>query len=203
MREMKGTKKANQSENQVGNQVGSQVGRRPVFRWPGLELTSDFGSGASTPAPATLTAPHTRQQELALAEKEAATREEKYGGEAYLFDLKFDVGPDGPHTTIDFDKWERSVYGKSGDDGNNGYDNDYDKGDVKGGGFATVTTSDFLIYNKIKRLMKQGESDGVGENTESPPIEIVDLKFSQTGRTVYFVTAKVPIKFLKKLLQNS
>lgn len=166
------------------DQVGRQVGRRPVFRWPGLEL-------ASASAPVTKPAPtlYTRQQELALVGKEAATREEKYGGEADLFDLKFDVGPDGPHTTIDFDKWERSAYGNGGDQNERrGYD---------GGGFATVTTSDFIIYNKIKRLMKQGEG------LESPPIEIVDLKFSQTGRAVYFVTAKVPIKFLKKLLQNS
>ncbi len=170
--------------DQVGSQVGSQVGRRPVFRWPGLELAS-ASAPVAKPAP-TL---YTRQQELSLAGKEAATREEKYGGEADLFDLKFDVGPDGPHTTIDFDKWERSVYGNGGDQNERrGYD---------GGGFATVTTSDFIIYNKIKRLMKQGE--GLG----SPPIEIVDLKFSQTGRAVYFVTAKVPIKFLKKLLQNS
>ena len=176
MSETEETRRAREID-QVGRQVGSQVGRRPVFRWPGLEL-------ASTSAPVTKPAPtlYTRQQELALAGKEAATREEKYGGEADLFDLKFDVGPDGPHTTIDFDKWERSVY---------------DKGDDKGGGFATVTTSDFIIYNKIKRLMKQDEG------LESPPIEIVDLKFSQTGRAVYFVTAKVPIKFLKKLLQNS
>lgn len=169
--------------NKVNNKTVAQPGRRPTYRWPGLETQASCEDSKSSQC-------YTRQQQLSLAAAEAAAREEAYGGEADLFNLRFDVGPDGPHTTIDFDKFSS--------------DN---------GGAALVTTSDFVVYTKIKKLLSLGGGDEIsnemdgeiknsieGENNESA--EIIDLKFSQTGRSVFFVTARVPMSLLKKVIQK-
>lgn len=156
-----------QTDSQTNNQIGA-VGRPPVFRWPGLEFESDGDYS------------FTRKQQLAYAADEAAIREELYGGEADLWNLKFDAGPDGPHTTIDFDKMEsRWAAGNI-----NPPDPDNEPP-------ALITTSDFIVYNKIKKLMKAGAA-----------VEIVDLKFNQTGNAVFFVTARVPMSLLRKIVQK-
>lgn len=178
----------NEINNETNNksqtkQLSSQPGRRPTYRWPGLESQALCEDPRSSQC-------YTRQQQLSLAAAEAAAREEAYGGEADLFNLKFDVGPDGPHTTIDFDKFSS--------------DN---------GGAALVTTSDFAVYTKIKKLLSLGGGDEIGnemngeiknsiEEENNGSAEIVDLKFSQTGRSVFFVTARVPMSLLKKVIQK-
>lgn len=163
-----------QTNPQLNNQPNPQpnpVGRPPIFRWPGLEFAN--GTNSSTPC-------FTRKQQLAYAEEEAAAREELYGGEAALWNLKFDAGPDGPHTTIDFDKMESrwAAGNPNPPDPNNELP-------------ALITTSDFIVYNKIKKLMEAGAA-----------VEIVDLKFNQTGNAVFFVTATVPMSLLRKIVQK-
>lgn len=150
------------------NNNNNTVGRPPVFRWPGLEFESDGDYS------------FTRKQQLARAADEAAIREEMYGGEADLWDLKFDAGPDGPHTTIDFDKMESRW--AAGNMNPQNSDNELP---------ALITTSDFIVYNKIKKLMEAGAA-----------VEIVDLKFNQTGNAVFFVTATVPMSLLRKIVQK-
>lgn len=171
----------NETNNKSNNKLPSQPGRRPTYRWPGLESQALCEDPRSSQC-------YTRQQQLSLAAAEAAAREEVYGGEADLFNLKFDVGPDGPHTTIDFDKFNSN-----------------------NGGAALVTTSDFVVYTKIKKLLslgggkeeeneKSNSNDNKEENNESA--EIIDLKFSQTGKFVFFVTARVSMSLLKKVIQK-
>lgn len=157
----------NQTGSQTNNQIGT-VGRPPVFRWPGLEF-AESGNPCFT-----------RKQQLAYAADEAAIREELYGGEADLWNLKFDAGPDGPHTTIDFDKMESrwAAGNMNPPDPDNALP-------------ALITTSDFIVYNKIKKLMEAGAA-----------VEIVDLKFNQTGNAVFFVTASVPMSLLRKIVQK-
>lgn len=157
----------NQTDSQTNNQIGA-VGRPPVFRWPGLEFENDGDYS------------FTRKQQLAYAADEAAIREELYGGEADLWNLKFDAGPDGPHTTIDFDKMESRW--AAGNINPPDPDNELS---------ALITTSDFIVYNKIKKLMEAGAA-----------VEIVDLKFNQTGNAVFFVTATVPMSLLRKIVQK-
>lgn len=69
-------------------QLSSKPGRRPTYRWPGLETQASCEDSKSSQC-------YTRQQQLSLAAAEAAAREEAYGGEADLFNLRFDVGPTG------------------------------------------------------------------------------------------------------------
>lgn len=158
------------TNNEANNQT-NPVGRPPAFRWPGLESANSLYSG--TPC-------FTRKQQLAYAADEAAAREELYGGEAALWNLKFDAGPDGPHTTIDFDKMEsRWAAGN------------VNPPDPNNEPPALITTSDFIVYNKIKKLMEAGAA-----------VEIIDLKFNQTGNAVFFVTATVPMPLLRKIVQK-
>ena len=165
----------------------SCYGRPAAFRWPGLEeLTEKIDEATLDIAGIRLSSsiiPHTRREELALAEKEAARREKEYAGEEDNADkvieidfesLRFDTGSDGAHTTIDFDKVN----------------------DIKG--LATVTTNDFIIFNRIKKILF-GED---GESAAARGWNIIDIKFNQPKTALFFITVLVPTLELKKILNK-
>lgn len=150
------------------------MGRPKIIRWPGLE--------AVTQDP--ITSICLRQQELELAEKEASDREREYS-EMFqkvngrdvtidLYNLKFDCGGAG-HTTIDFDAWSDQVDPT-----------------------VTLTTSDFKIYNRCKKLIfTQEEPRDLVQG-----VDIVDLKFNQTYTAVFFVTIRGPLSILRKIFNK-
>lgn len=209
-------------------------GRPWVYRWPGLNAERLKILSSSVPV-------YTRQDQLALAKREAELREAIYSGKSIddesgtrfivgelltiddavaasekksggaeekigageeknipgdkkigadeknsvvvdLENLKFDVRGAAAHTTIDFGKAT-----------------DYD------GGVALITTNDFVVYNRIKKIMfgkvKQRRSRrGVklGENGW----EIVDIQFSFFGNAVQFITVQCPLDELRLVLNK-
>ena len=157
----------------------SEVGRPPAFRWPGLERLKERVENSGP-----IFFPRTRQEELALAVEEAAAREEKYSSapdttniEVDFDALRFDPGPEGPqgaHTTIDLDKITDTS------------------------ALAYVTTSDFVVFNKIKRIMFGPD----GAAAINRGWSIIDLKFNQTNTALFFVTVAVPVGELKKILNK-
>lgn len=160
-------------------------GRPAAYRWPGLEeLNKQINSLGSS------IIPRTRAEELSLAREEAAKREREYSGseengeygvegaDAIEIDfdaLRFDVGADGAHTTIDFGKITDTA------------------------GLATVTTNDFVIFNKIKKTIFDDET---GATASERGWSIIDLKLNQPKTALFFVTVSVPVGELKKILNK-
>ena len=156
------------------------TGRPAAFRWPGLEELAEqqINSVAGS------IIPHTREEELALAKKEAGRREKEYGGEENkdaapieidFSSLRLGPGPDGAHTTIDFGKFSDAS------------------------GLATVTTSDFLVFNKIKRILFDDKSrTAANERGWS----ITDLKLNQTRTALFFITVQLPVGEIKRILNK-
>ena len=172
------------------NNKNSNMGRPTLYRWPGLEeLTEKIDEATLDIAGIRLSSsiiPHTRREELALAEKEAARREKEYAGgennadadakviEIDFESLRFDTGSDGAHTTIDFDKVN----------------------DTKN--LATVTTNDFVIFNRIKKILF-GEGGG---SAAARGWNIIDIKFNQPKTALFFITILIPVPELKKILNK-
>lgn len=157
-------------------------GRPATYRWPGLEeLNKQINSLGSS------IIPRTRAEELSLAREEAAEREREYSGsgengaeeaapiEIDFDSLRFDVGADGAHTTIDFGKITDAA------------------------GLATVTTNDFVIFNKIKKTIFDDET---GTAASERGWSIIDLKLNQPRTALFFVTVSVPVGELKKILNK-
>ena len=175
-------------KNKTENNNLLNTGRPAAFRWPGLEeLTEKIDEATLDVAGIRLSnsiIPHTREEELALAKKEAALREKKYAGggeeagptiEIDFDALRFDVGPDGAHTTIDFGKVTNQT------------------------SLATVTTNDFVIFNKVKRILFD-EANGAAASERG--WSIIDLKLNQTQTALFFITITVPVGELKKILNK-
>lgn len=155
-------------------------GRPAAYRWPGFEMMES------------LTAfPKTRAEELVLAKEEAARREKEYSGggnengapdnempaEAIEIDfdaMRFDLGGKPAHTTIDFDKITDEA------------------------GLAVLTTDDFVVFNKIKKVL----FGAAGAAAQERGWDIIDLKLNSTGRALYFVTVQLPVGELKKILNK-
>lgn len=157
------------------------LGRPAAYRWPGLEeLNKQINSLGSS------ITPRTRVEELSLAREEAAEREKEYSGngengtegaaiEIDFDTLRFDIGADGAHTTIDFGKITDAA------------------------GLATVTTNDFVIFNKIKKIIFDDET---GTAASERGWSIIDLKLNQPKTALFFVTVLVPVPELKKILNK-
>lgn len=171
------------------SQNNSLTGRPAAFRWPGLEeLMGRIDTATLEVAAIRLSSsiiPHTRGEELALAEKEAAAREKEYAGggeeeagaviEIDFNALRFDTGSEGAHTTIDFGKITDASE------------------------LATVTTNDFVVFNKVKRILFD-EKSGAAANERG--WSIIDLKLNQTKSALFFVTITIPVGELKKILNK-
>lgn len=173
------------NENNIG------TGRPAAFRWPGLEELMGRIDTATLEAAAIRLAssiiPHTREEELALAKEEAAAREKEYAGggeemgtgsESIEIDfeaLRFDTGTDGAHTTIDFGKITDAT------------------------ALATVTTNDFVIFNRVKRVLFDDEG---GAAASERGWSISDLKLNQNKSALFFVTVQVPVGELKRLFNK-
>lgn len=172
----------NDNLNKHNHDYVSCYGRPAAYRWPGLEeLNKQINSLGSS------IIPRTRAEELSLAREEAAGREREYSGsgengtegvaaiEIDFDTLRFDVGADGAHTTIDFGKITDAT------------------------GLATVTTNDFVVFNKIKKTIFDDET---GAAASQRGWSITDLKLNQPRTALFFVTVSVPVGELKKILNK-
>lgn len=142
-------------------------GRHPETKWPGLEekRTMPVSDGINI---------YTRSQEVALEIKEAAAREEKYMASGIdtvidLDNLKFSCASDEKHTTVDLvsitDEAQR----------------------------VRVTTNDYVVYNRIKKLMAAAPED---------EWLVEDLKLNRTNTAVFFVTVTCPLREIKKIFNK-
>lgn len=190
----------NNKNNNNSNTISSpSTGRPASYRWPGLEELSQKMDDLTLEVAAIRLAgsivPKTRIEELALAKEEAAAREKEYAGgggdvrnsvgetgatttqsiEIDFESLRFDTGPDGAHTTIDLGKITEATE------------------------LATVTTNDFVVFNKVKRVLFDNES---GAAASERGWSITDLKLNQTRTALFFVTVQVPVGELKRILNK-
>jgi hypothetical protein len=140
-----------------------------VTKWPGLELKRNTPIDEASDI-------YTRSQEVELETKEAAAREKEYETEGFDIDLdnlKFSCDSSQKHTTIDLisitDEDQR----------------------------ARITTNDYVVYNRIKKLMAAAPDD---------EWLVEDLKFNRTRSAVFFVTVSCPLlevrKIFNRYLQN-
>ena len=184
-----------QSNKITADSLSPSTGRPAGFRWPGLEeLTQKIDDLTLEVAGMRLAGsiiPKTRAEELALAREEAAAREKEYagGGDETKYEagdrantieidfdaLRFDTGTDGAHTTIDLGKITDATE------------------------LATVTTNDFVVFNKVKRVLFDNEG---GDAANERGWSIIDLKLNQTHTALFFVTVTVPVGELKKILNK-
>jgi len=178
------TKFINNKNHNYGIWTGEPSSGRPAaYRWPGFEMMESL-----------TVIPKTRAEELALAKEEAARREKEYSGggnegggtdnanstapeEVIEIDfdaMRFDLGGKAAHTTIDFDKITDET------------------------GLAVLTTNDFVVFNKIKKIL----FGAAGAAAQERGWDIIDLKLNSTGSALYFVTVQLPVGELKKVLNK-
>lgn len=142
-------------------------GRHPETKWPGFEEKRNLTEEERFNI-------YGRHQEVALEIKEAATREEKYTASGIdatidLDNLKFSCASDEKHTTVDLvsitDEAQR----------------------------VRVTTNDYVVYNRIKKLMAAAPED---------EWLVEDLKLNRTNTAVFFVTVTCPLREIKKIFNK-
>lgn len=110
--------------------------------------------------------PTTRAEQLYFAAQEATAREQQNDTEFDFDSVKFSV-EGGKHTTVDFEKI------------------------VDPNGVATVTTNDFVVFNRFRKLLKK-----------YPDFSLIDIKFNQSKSAAFFVTFTCPLPMLRKIFTS-
>lgn len=149
-------------------------GRRPETKWPGLEKKRNAGLEERLNI-------YSRLQELNMEKEEALAREEEYASLDVDIDfdnLKFSCEAGEKHTTIDFDNI-----------------NDESQR-------VRVTTNDYVVYNRIKKLMNA--SDALNKKSADGEAEwlIEDIKLNRTKSAVFFITVTCPLSEIKKIFNK-
>lgn len=144
------------------------AGRPFTTKWPGLETKRNMPREEANYV-------YTRSQEIDMEIKEAAEREKEYleaDIDIDIDNLKFSCDPSEKHTTIDLisinDESQR----------------------------ARITTNDYVVYNRIKKLMAAADRSGNGEWL------IEDLKLNQTRNAVFFITVTCPLLEVRKIFNR-